>query len=133
MKRLMTCLFLYALVSLHPSKSFALSRDCEVTPDPQRMATCAAEAAAEADADLNKLVKWMQVKTTPAWQSKLSTLQQSWSVFRKQQCELEGAYYEGGQHYSLVMGKCYTRLARARIRELQNLDCVRGTALVCGN
>ncbi|MDD3370677.1 MAG: DUF1311 domain-containing protein [Alphaproteobacteria bacterium] len=99
----------------------------------EHSAEAAEKEALKAEEDMEKILKYARGKTTQLWQNKLDALQKMWLSYRKYECEFETANYVGALSYATVLENCYVRMTYARIRELQNYECVKGTALICGN
>jgi uncharacterized protein YecT (DUF1311 family) len=102
--------------------------DCGNAVNQAEMNECAARAARDADADLNRLwpqiVRQMQAadregNSNGEGERRLRAAQRAWIAFRDAQCELEGVEALGGSMESMLVSGCIATMTERRANELR--------------
>ena len=104
--------------------------ECDDPQTQAEMNACAYLGLQAADADLNR--EWQSMRTRMkqeaedfGYEDRFSTVldgQRGWLAYRDGQCTAEGYEARGGSLEAMLVTYCKTRLTRARVRELRELD-----------
>ena len=104
--------------------------DCDAAQTQTEMTSCAQESFQEADAELNREWKSLRDRLRQAeedlgykgWFDTALEAQRGWLTYRDNQCAAEGFETGGGTIQPMQIAYCKSRLTRARVRELRELN-----------
>ena len=121
MKRLLPALpllLLWAAAAAFAQKP-ALQVSCSDPQTQYEMNVCAERNFKTADAELNRVYNTLASKLDAEARARLKTAEVSWLKYRDDNCEYEGAFYEGGTMQPLIYSSCKERMTKARTAELR--------------
>ncbi|WP_165772025.1 lysozyme inhibitor LprI family protein [Niveispirillum lacus] len=113
--RCLSAMMLVILFGITP----AYADDCENAVDQAAMNTCAAEAYAQADKQLNERYKEVMATLDPARQDALKQAQRDWIKYRDSHCKAEAAAVQGGTMYGAVLNACLAETTKDRVEKLK--------------
>ncbi len=115
-----------------PPEGEATLLECDDPQTQTAMNICSFEEADKAQAEVDKIYGALFAKISKPERVLLKKAKRAWMQYRKEQCEYESSFNEGGSIQPLMINLCYAGMANDYKMVLEHqLACVEQGALVC--